>query len=125
MILSIVALAIVLTCMLGYVAYHGRKARRTKDWTVIAHHRGGTNCVMWLALITILMIELMIRQLQLGHPPILYVHLPLAFTFAALFLLMRFRFDGLRSSIHRHLAYGCLTAYTGALITGGIMLSRI
>jgi hypothetical protein len=123
--LSIALAVAALTYMVGYVAYHGRKAHVTRDLTIIAHHRGATNCVMWIALIAIVLIELLVRQLPPGRPGILWVHLPLAATFAGLFLLMRFRFDGMRSAAHRYLAYACIAAYAGALVTGTIMLWRV
>ena len=123
--LVVLMLAAALTYMVGYVAYYGRQTRLTGDALMLAHHRGGTNCAMLIALIVVTAIETLLYQRLAGRSPLLWAHLPLAVTFAGLFLLMRFRFDGLRSKAHRYLAYACLAAYAGALTTGGMLLWRI
>ena len=122
--LSIAILAAALTVALGYTAYQGRRARLTRDLTVIAHHYSGTNWVMGLVFVAIVLIEVLIHRLPGIRPPLLWAHLPFAVLFAVLFLTMRFWFTGMRSSLHRHLAYACLAAYAGALVTGGITLYR-
>lgn len=123
--LSILVVVAALTFMLGYLAYYGRQARRTRDLTVIARHHAATNCVMWLALIAIVLIEVLVQQFPSIRTALFWVHLSFAVTFAGLFLAMRFRFDGMHSRVHRHLAYGCLSAYAATLITGGVILWRI
>lgn len=121
--LSIALLALMLTGMLGYVAYYGRRSRLTRDLTVIARHHAGTTCALWLMLIAVVLIEALIHQTPHAPGTLRWVHLPLAASFAGLFLLMRFRCTGLRNQIlHRWLAYACLSAYLGALITGGALL---
>ncbi len=123
---SIVMLVALLTGMLAYVAYYGRQARLTyQNPIMIALHRGGTNWVMALAVLAIVLIEVLVYQLPSKKTPLLWAHLPFAITFAGLFLLMRFRFDGLRSGAHRTLAYLCLAAYAGALCTGMLLFYRM
>jgi hypothetical protein len=123
---SVALMTVLLTCMLLYVAYHGRRARTSnREPTKVLLHRGGAAGTTYVVLVTIVLIEILVRQSPVARSPLLWIHLPLAFTFATLFMLMRWRFDGLRSKIHRPLAYACLVTYAGALFTGVLMFYRM
>jgi hypothetical protein len=125
--LYIAYVVIPLVFMLGYTVWHARKYRTVGDTLALEHHRGGTTCVMWLVLLTTVLIELMmLAQPAVGtRSALFWVHLPLAIIFVALFGLLRFKITGLASKVHRPLAYACLAAFAGALITGGILLWRM
>lgn len=109
--------------MLVSTARYGRREAHRKVITKHVQHAGWS---VWVTLFAVGAIELLIR---LSHPSVMSrlfaVHLGFAVPFFVTLLVLRFYLTGLRNgSLHRVFAYSCLVAYSGALITGSMLLWR-
>ncbi|MDB5225258.1 MAG: hypothetical protein JWL87_210 [Candidatus Adlerbacteria bacterium] len=109
--------------MIGYVVYNGRAYRIVNDPLMLDRHRGGINCVTWLMVLAICLLEFAV---QTGpHTPLSplfwWVHLPLVVAFAVLALAVRFVYNGHKSASHGTLAYVCLALFGAVAVTGSVL----
>lgn len=117
-----------LVFMMGYTAYHGRLCRTqgAAGTLALAHHEGGTNCVMWLMALILTLLETALWQGALPErPTLLWVHLPLALLFLGTFVVTRFILTGRRTPAHKYFAYSTLALFVGACATGGLLLLQL
>lgn len=112
-----------LVFMIGYVVYYGRAYRTTRDDLMLGRHRGGINCVTWLMLLSIGLIEFAVRTGPQAPPSSLFwwVHLPLVVAFVVTALAVRFFYNGHRSASHGALAYTCLGLFAAVAGTGSVL----
>lgn len=124
---NIALLVLAIVFMFCYVAHHGRLVRAGHGWA-LGHHVGGTNCLMYLGAITMVLVEILLmteRPFGPSRPPIFWVHLAASSGFFAIFVAMRFIFTGVAySSVHRRLFRIAAACFAVSLATGLVMFYR-
>ena len=102
----------------------GNRYTTGRDELLLHHHKDATNLALWYTALGIVLIEMGVQTRPPGPShALLWVHLPLAFAFFSLLLVLRFWFTGLKSVHHATLGRTCAVCFAGVLGTGAAMIA--